>query len=98
REFMMAEKPVAAICHGPWLLVEAGAVQGGTPTSYQSLKTDIRNAGGQWVDQAVQIDDQLITSRKPDDIPMFSAAIVKQFAKQIDERRVGEGGVQSGSG
>ena len=95
REFMMAEKPVAAICHGPWLLVEAGAVQGRTLTSYPSLKTDITNAGGQWVDQAVQIDDQLITSRRPDDIPMFSAAIVKQFAKQIDERRMDEVGEQS---
>jgi len=70
-------------------------VQGRTLTSYPSLKTDIRNAGGQWVDQAVQIDDQLITSRKPDDIPMFSAAIVKQFAKEIDERRMDEVGEQS---
>ena len=95
REFMLAEKPVAAICHGPWMLVEAGAVQGRTLTSWPSLKTDIRNAGGQWVDQSVQIDDRLITSRKPDDIPAFSAAIVKQFTKAIDDRRMDEVGEQS---
>ena len=95
REFMLAEKPVAAICHGPWLLVEAGAVSGRTLTSYPSLKTDIRNAGGQWVDHPVQIDDRLITSRKPDDIPAFSAAIVKQFAKGIEDRRIDEVGEQS---
>ena len=80
REFMLAEKPVAAICHGPWLLVEAGAVSGRTLTSYPSLKTDIRNAGGQWVDHPVQIDDRLITSRKPDDIPQFNEAILRGFA------------------
>lgn len=95
REFMLSEKPVAAICHGPWLLVEAGAVSGRTLTSWPSLKTDIRNAGGQWVDQPVAIDDQLITSRKPSDIPAFSAAIVKQFTKQMDEARVDELGEQS---
>ena len=95
REFMLSEKPVAAICHGPWLLVEAGAVSGRTLTSWPSLKTDIRNAGGQWVDQPVSIDDRLITSRKPADIPAFSAAIVKQFANRMDEARVDEMGEQS---
>jgi protease I len=95
REFMLSEKPVAAICHGPWMLVEAGAVQGRTLTSWPSLKTDIRNAGGQWVDQPVQIDDGLITSRKPEDIPAFSAAMVKQFAKDIEDRRMDEVGEQS---
>ena len=95
REFMLSEKPVAAICHGPWLLVEAGAVSGRTLTSWPSLKTDIRNAGGQWVDQAVAIDDRLITSRKPADIPAFSAAIVKQFANRMDEARVDEVSEQS---
>ena len=69
REFMLSEKPVAAICHGPWLLVEAAAVSGRTLTSWPSLKTDIKNAGGQWVDQSVAVDDRLITSRKPADIP-----------------------------
>ena len=95
REFMLAEKPVAAICHGPWLLVEAGGVSGRTLTSWPSLKTDIRNAGGQWVDQPVTVDDRLITSRKPADIPAFSATIVKQFANRMDEARVDELSEQS---
>jgi protease I len=95
REFMLAEKPVAAICHGPWMLVEANAVSGRTLTSWPSLQTDIRNAGGQWTDQPVQLDDRLITSRKPADIPAFSAAIVKQFGNKIDERRVDELSEQS---
>jgi protease I len=95
REFMLSEKPVAAICHGPWLLVEAGAVAGRTLTSWPSIKTDIRNAGGEWVDQPVAIDDRLITSRKPSDIPAFSAAIVKQFANRIEEARVDELSEQS---
>ena len=88
REFMLADKPVAAICHGPWMLVEAGAVAGRTLTSWPSLKTDIRNAGGEWVDEVVRVDDQLITSRKPDDLPKFCATMVRQFATRIDERRV----------
>src|SRR3954464_1028756 len=88
REFMGADKPVAAICHGPWLLVEANAVAGRTLTSWPSLRTDITNAGGQWVDEAVRVDDNLTTSRKPDDIPQFNAAILKSFAREIDERRV----------
>ena len=95
REFMLSEKPVAAICHGPWLLVEASAVSGRTLTSWPSLKTDIRNAGGQWVDQPVTVDDRLITSRKRADIPAFSATIVKQFANRIDEARVDELSEQS---
>jgi protease I len=95
REFMLAEKPVAAICHGPWLLVEADAVSGRTLTSWPSIKTDIRNAGGQWVDQPVTVDDRLITSRKPADIPAFSAAIVKEFGNRLDESRVDETSEQS---
>jgi protease I len=95
REFMLAEKPVAAICHGPWLLVEAAAVTGRTLTSWPSLKTDIRNAGGRWVDQPVVVDDRLITSRKPSDIPAFSAAIVKEFGNRIDEARADELSEQS---
>jgi protease I len=87
REFMLADKPVAAICHGPWLLVEAGAVRGRTLTSWPSLKTDIRNAGGEWVDEAVRVDDTLITSRNPDDLPQFCAAIVREFAALIDDVR-----------
>lgn len=87
REFMLSDRPVAAICHGPWMLVEAGAVGGRTLTSWPSLATDIRNAGGEWVDEAVRIDDKLITSRKPDDLPRFCAAIVKEFARNLDDAR-----------
>jgi protease I len=88
REFMLSEKPVAAICHGPWMLVEATAVAGRTLTSWPSLKTDIRNAGGQWVDEEVQVDDQLVTSRKPADLPKFCATIVREFAAGIEDARV----------
>lgn len=80
REFMLSERPVAAICHGPWLLVEAGAVSGRTLTSWPSLRTDITNAGGAWVDAEVQVDEQLVTSRKPEDLPAFCDAMVKSFA------------------
>jgi len=88
REFMVADKPVAAICHAPWMLVEAGAVAGRTLTSWPSLKTDIRNAGGEWVDEVVRVDDKLITSRKPEDLPKFCATIVKAFAQRLDDARV----------
>ena len=83
REFMLAEKPEAAICHGPWLLVEAGAVAGRTLTSWPSLQTDIRNAGGAWVDEEVRVDDGLVTSRKPADLPQFCATIVKEFGRRL---------------
>jgi len=88
REFMLSDKPVAAICHAPWMLVEANAVAGRTLTSWPSLQTDIRNAGGDWVDEAVRLDDRLITSRKPDDLPVFCEAIVREFASaiEVDER------------
>jgi protease I len=95
REFMLAERPVAAICHGPWMLVEAGAVAGRTLTSWPSLQTDIRNAGGEWVDEECRIDAQLITSRKPEDLPAFCAAIVREFANQIADARVDETSEQS---
>lgn len=88
REFVLSDKPVAAICHAPWMLVEANAVVGRTLTSWPSLQTDIRNAGGFWVDEVVQVDDRLITSRKPDDLPMFCAAIVKEFADRIADAQV----------
>jgi len=80
KEFMLSEKPVAAICHGPWMLVEANAIAGRTLTSWPSLQTDIRNAGGEWVDKPVQEDERLITSREPDDIPQFNEAILRGFA------------------
>ena len=88
RDFIEADKPVAAICHGPWLLVEADAVKGRTVTSWPSLRTDIRNAGGTWVDKQVQVDQKLITSRKPDDLPAFCARIVSDFAASIREDRI----------
>ncbi|MFL5485958.1 MAG: type 1 glutamine amidotransferase domain-containing protein [Gemmatimonadaceae bacterium] len=88
REFMELDKPVAAICHGPWLLVEADAVRGRTMTSWPSLETDIKNAGGAWVDKQVQLDQKLLTSRKPDDLPAFCAHLVELLASAIDERRL----------
>lgn len=80
REFMASDKVVAAICHGPWLLIEADAVRGRTLTSWPSLKTDIGNAGGEWADREVVTDEKLITSRKPADIPAFAKAITEALA------------------
>jgi protease I len=77
RQFVSSGKTVAAICHGPWTLIEAGALKGKTVTSWPSLKTDIKNAGANWVDQEVATDGQFITSRKPDDIPAFNKAIIE---------------------
>jgi len=79
--FVNAGKPIAAICHGPWTLVEADAVKGRTLTSFPSIKTDIRNAGGEWVDEEVHVDQGLVTSRKPDDLPAFNAKMVEEFAE-----------------
>ena len=90
RDFFERDKPVAAICHGPWLLVEAGVLKGRTITSWPSLKTDIENAGGSWVDKTVQVDQKLVTSRKPDDIPQFNARVVQTFGAGIAERSVDE--------
>jgi protease I len=81
REFFADGKPVAAICHAPWMLVEAGAVGGRTLTSWPSLQTDIRNAGGSWVDQEVVVDEGLVTSRKPADIPAFNRKMIEEFAE-----------------
>jgi len=81
RQFFEAKKPVAAICHGPWMLVEAGAVRGRTVTSWPSLQTDIRNAGGKWVDQEVVVDEGLVTSRKPADIPAFNKKMIEEFTE-----------------
>jgi len=80
KSFFDAGKTVAAICHGPWTLIEAGVVKGRTLTSWPSLKTDITNAGGHWVDKEVEVDKGLITSRNPDDLPAFNKTIIEEFA------------------
>jgi len=81
RAFFDQGKPVAVICHGPWLLVEADVVRGRKVTSWPSLRTDIRNAGGDWVDREVVVDSGLVTSRKPDDIPAFNEKMIEEFAE-----------------
>ena len=81
REFVAAGKPIAAICHGPWTLVEAGGVKDHRMTSWPSLRTDLKNAGAHWVDEQVVVDNGLVTSRKPDDIPAFSAKAIEEFAE-----------------
>jgi protease I len=81
RQFFEQAKPVAAICHGPWTLVEADVIRGRTVTSWPSLKTDIKNAGGLWVDEEVHVDQGLVTSRKPDDLPAFCAKAIEEFAE-----------------
>jgi protease I len=87
--FFEAGKPVGAICHAPWSLIEAQVVEGRTLTSFPSLKTDIRNAGGTWVDEEVVVDQGLVTSRNPNDLPAFNAKIVEEFAegKHEEQRR-----------
>jgi protease I len=80
REFHKAGKPMAVICHGPWVLVEAGVVRGKRVTSWPTLETDIRNAGGEWVDQEVVVDGNIVTSRKPDDIPAFNREMLRIFS------------------
>ncbi len=86
RSFMEHDKPVAAICHGPWMLVEAEAVKGRTLTSYPSLHTDIQNAGGEWVDKPVSVDQKLVTSRNPGDLEVFCSALIATMSSAIDER------------
>jgi protease I len=81
REFVDSKKPIAAICHAPWVLVEAGAVRGRKLTSWPTLQTDIRNAGGEWVDEEVVVTEGIVTSRKPDDIPAFNEKMIEEFAE-----------------
>lgn len=83
KAFFDAGKPVASICHGPWTLIEAGAAQGRRIASWPSLKTDLRNAGAEWVDQEVVVDGNLVTSRNPDDIPAFNRAMIHLFAQSL---------------
>jgi protease I len=87
KRFTDAGKPVAAICHGPWTLIEAGAVQGHTMTSWPSLKTDLKNAGANWVDKEVVRDGKLVTSRKPDDIPAFNREMIQLFSEATAQSR-----------
>jgi deglycase len=85
RSFFDAGKPVASICHGAWTLVEAGVVKGRTLTSWPSIRTDIENAGGTWVDEEVHVDQGLVTSRKPDDLPAFCAKTIEEIAEGVHE-------------
>ena len=87
RDFFEQGKPVGVICHGPWMLVEAGVVRGRKVTSWPSLQTDIRNAGGEWVDKEVVVDQGLVTSRKPDDLPAFNEKIVEEFCEGRHEEQ-----------
>ena len=88
RGFMEADKPVAAICHAPRLLVEAGAVEGRTLTSHPELADEIRDAGGSWVDKQASVDQKLLTSRKPEDLPAFCGNLIAMLESAIDERRL----------
>lgn len=81
KHFVDAGKPIAAICHGPWTLIEAGAVRGRTMTSWPSVKTDLKNAGANWVDKEVVSDGTIVTSRKPDDIPAFNREMIRLFSE-----------------
>ena len=87
RAFFEAGKPVAVICHGPWLLVEADVVRGRNVTSWPSLQTDLRNAGANWTDSQVVTDHGLVTSRKPDDIPAFNKKMIEEFAEGVHEEQ-----------
>jgi protease I len=95
RHFHDAGKPIAAICHAPWLLVEADVVRGRRVTSYPSLKTDLRNAGAEWIDEEVVTDQGIVTSRTPDDIPAFNAKMIEEFAEGTHERAPARAGVAS---
>jgi protease I len=87
RHFVESGKPIAAICHGPWTLINAGGVRGRRMTSWPSLETDLRNAGAEWVDEAVVVDNGLVTSRKPDDLPQFCAKMIEEFREGRHGRR-----------
>lgn len=95
RSFVDHYKPVAAICHGPWLLVDADVLKGRRLTSYPSLKKDIENAGGEWADRAVIVEDRIITSRTPQDLPQFCDALIVQIADSIEERALDKAVEQS---
>ncbi len=89
RDFFSAGKPVAAICHGPWTLIDAGVAKGRTMTSYHTIQTDLKNAGVNWVDQEVVVDNGLVTSRNPNDIPAFNRKMIEEFGEGRHERQRG---------
>ncbi len=91
RGFFEQDKPTAIICHGPWVLIEADVARGRTVTSWPSLRTDLENAGAHWVDKEVVVDNGLVTSRNPDDLPVFCAKLVEEFAEGKHEQHVGAG-------
>jgi protease I len=97
RGFFEQGKPVAAICHGPWTLIEADVVRGRTVTSWPSIQTDLRNAGAEWVDEEVVVDSGLVTSRKPDDLPAFNAKAVEEFAEGRHSEQAQKTGAATGS-
>jgi protease I len=87
--FMEAGKPIGAICHGPWTLIDAGAVEGRKMTSWPSIRTDLENAGAEWVDEEVVVDNGLVTSRKPDDIPAFTRKFMEELGEGVHNRMEG---------
>jgi protease I len=87
RAFAQSGKPVGAICHGPWLLIEAGLVRGRRATSYHSIRTDMKNAGAEWIDEAAVVDGNLITSRRPDDLPVFIDTVAELVATAPEQRK-----------
>ena len=87
KSFFKEGKPIGAICHGPWTLIETGALEGRKLTSYPSIKTDLENAGANWVDEDVVVDEGLVTSRKPDDIPAFNRKLVEEYAEGVHEEQ-----------
>ena len=89
RHFFREGKPVAAICHGPWVLIDAGVVRGRTLTSWPAIKTDVKNAGGKWINEEVVVDNGLVTSRKPDDIPAFNKKMIEEFCEGRHEAMAG---------
>ena len=94
RHFFDEGKPVAAICHGPWVLIDAGVVRGRTMTSWPAIRTDVKNAGAKWVDEEVVVDNGLVTSRKPDDIPAFNKKMIEEFAEGKHPTKAKDGSVR----
>lgn len=95
REFVESGKPVSVICHGPWVLAEADVVRGRRVTSYPSIATDLRNAGAEWVDEEVVVDEGIVTSRRPDDLPAFNAKTIEEIAEGRHEREPAGTGAQA---